>query len=394
MNTVLDPGVLEALRAAASEFVDIRRDIHRHPEMGFKEHRTSALVAARLKAWGYEVDVGLGGTGVVGTLRRGTGKKSIGIRADMDALPIAEASGRAWASEHPGLMHACGHDGHTAILLATARQLAEAGDFSGTLNLIFQPAEEGLGGAVKMMDDGLFERHPCDAIFALHNSPGVPQGTLVFRDGPMMASSDAVKITLDGRGGHAAFPHRAADPVVAAASIIMALQTVVSRNVDPLLTAVVSVGTLHAGTAVNVIPETATIELSVRALDPEVRDLLEARIKALVQAQAESFGVRAQVDYHRGYAVLVNNKPETDFARQVALDLLGPGRVVLEGPQVTGSEDFSFMLQKRPGCYLLIGNGDGEGSCMVHNPGYDFNDDNIAAGSTYWVALAQRYLRD
>jgi len=394
LNTVLDPGVLEALRAAASEFVDIRRDIHRHPEMGFKEHRTSALVAARLKAWGYEVDVGLGGTGVVGTLRRGTGKKSIGIRADMDALPIAEASGRAWASEHPGLMHACGHDGHTAILLAAARQLAEAGDFSGTLNLIFQPAEEGLGGAVKMMDDGLFERHPCDAIFALHNSPGVPQGTLVFRDGPMMASSDAVKITLDGRGGHAAFPHRAADPVVAAASIIMALQTVVSRNVDPLLTAVVSVGTLHAGTAVNVIPETATIELSVRALDPEVRDLLEARIKALVQAQAESFGVRAQVDYHRGYAVLVNNKPETDFARQVALDLLGPGRVVLEGPQVTGSEDFSFMLQKRPGCYLLIGNGDGEGSCMVHNPGYDFNDDNIAAGSTYWVALAQRYLRD
>jgi len=394
LNTVLDPGVLEALRAAASEFVDIRRDIHRHPEMGFKEHRTSALVAARLKAWGYEVDVGLGGTGVVGTLRRGTGKKSIGIRADMDALPIAEASGRAWASEHPGLMHACGHDGHTAILLAAARQLAEAGDFSGTLNLIFQPAEEGLGGAVKMMDDGLFERHPCDAIFALHNSPGVPQGTLVFRDGPMMASSDAVKITLDGRGGHAAFPHRAADPVVAAASIIMALQTVVSRNVDPLHTAVVSVGTLHAGTAVNVIPETATIELSVRALDPEVRDLLEARIKALVQAQAESFGVRAQVDYHRGYAVLVNNKPETDFARQVALDLLGPGRVVLEGPQVTGSEDFSFMLQKRPGCYLLIGNGDGEGSCMVHNPGYDFNDDNIAAGSTYWVALAQRYLRD
>jgi len=394
LNTVLDPGVLEALRAAASEFVDIRRDIHRHPEMGFKEHRTSALVAARLKAWGYEVDVGLGGTGVVGTLRRGTGKKSIGIRADMDALPIAEASGRAWASEHPGLMHACGHDGHTAILLAAARQLAEAGDFSGTLNLIFQPAEEGLGGAVKMMDDGLFERHPCDAIFALHNSPGVPQGTLVFRDGPMMASSDAVKITLDGRGGHAAFPHRTADPVVAAASIIMALQTVVSRNVDPLHTAVVSVGTLHAGTAVNVIPETATIELSVRALDPEVRDLLEARIKALVQAQAESFGVRAQVDYHRGYAVLVNNKPETDFARQVALDLLGPGRVVLEGPQVTGSEDFSFMLQKRPGCYLLIGNGDGEGSCMVHNPGYDFNDDNIAAGSTYWVALAQRYLRD
>jgi len=394
LNTVLDPGVLEALRAAASEFVDIRRDIHRHPEMGFKEHRTSALVAARLKAWGYEVDVGLGGTGVVGTLRRGTGKKSIGIRADMDALPIAEASGRAWASEHPGLMHACGHDGHTAILLAAARQLAEAGDFSGTLNLIFQPAEEGLGGAVKMMDDGLFERHPCDAIFALHNSPGVPQGTLVFRDGPMMASSDAVKITLDGRGGHAAFPHRTADPVVAAASIIMALQTVVSRNVDPLHTAVVSVGTLHAGTAVNVIPETATIELSVRALDPEVRDLLEARIKALVQAQAESFGVRAQVDYHRGYAVLVNSKPETDFARQVALDLLGPGRVVLEGPQVTGSEDFSFMLQKRPGCYLLIGNGDGEGSCMVHNPGYDFNDDNIAAGSTYWVALAQRYLRD
>jgi len=387
----------DALTERVGEFIQLRRDIHRHPELAFEEHRTSDLVATKLQSWGYQVHRGLGGTGVVGTLRRGTSARKLGIRADMDALPIQEATGAEWASTRQGLMHACGHDGHTAMLLAAAKAIAQAPDFDGTLNLIFQPAEEGGGGAVRMMDDGLFEHHPCDAVFAMHNMPGMPVGHFVFRDGAAMASSDYVTIRVHGTGGHGAMPHRAADPLVAAASIVMALQTIVSRNVDPLHTAVVTVGALHAGQANNVIPALATLELSVRALDPQVRLLLEQRIKALVTAQAESFGVRAEVQWRQGYCVLVNNAVQTDFARQVALDLVGPERVTLQGAPLTGSEDFAFMLEKVPGSYLLIGNGDGNGdgdsagACMVHNPGYDFNDDNIATGGSYWVALVQAY---
>ena len=389
--------LLDALQARVGEFVSLRRDIHRHPELAFEEHRTSALVADKLEGWGYAVHRGLGGTGVVGTLKRGHGTRRLGLRADMDALPIEEASGAEWRSQHPGLMHACGHDGHTAMLLAAARHLAEQGRFDGTLNLIFQPAEEGGGGALRMMADGLFEQHPCDAIFAMHNMPGIPQGRLVFREGAAMASSDYATITLTGIGGHGALPQHAADPVVAAASLVMALQTVVSRNVDPLQAAVVTVGALNAGRANNVIPATATLELSVRALDREVRALLEKRIKALAQAQAESFGVHAKVDWRAGYAVLVSTPAETAFAREVALELLGPGQVTLQGPPLTGSEDFAFMLERVPGSYLLIGNGTaGEGcshgACMVHNPGYDFNDDNIVVGASYWVLLAERFL--
>ena len=384
----------EALTDRVGEFIQLRRDIHRHPELAFEEHRTSDLVAAKLQSWGYQVHRGLGGTGVVGTLQRGSSERKLGIRADMDALPIQEATGAEWASTRQGLMHACGHDGHTAMLLAAAKAIAQAPEFDGTLNLIFQPAEEGGGGAVRMMDDGLFEHHPCDAVFAMHNMPGMPVGHLVFRDGAAMASSDYATIRIHGTGGHGAMPHRAADPLVAASSIVMALQTIVSRNVDPLHTAVVTVGALHAGQANNVIPALATLELSVRALDPQVRQLLEQRIKALVTAQAESFGVRAEVEWRQGYCVLVNNTEQTNFARQVALDLVGPERVTLNGPQLTGSEDFAFMLEKVPGSYLLIGNGDGDsaGACMVHNPAYDFNDDNIATGSAYWIALVKAYL--
>ena len=388
--------LLHALQARAGEFISLRRDIHRHPELAFEEHRTAALVADKLQGWGYAVQRGIGGTGVVGTLVRGSGAKRLGLRADMDALPITEASGAEWASVHAGVMHACGHDGHTAMLLAAARHLAEQGGFDGTLQLIFQPAEEGGGGALRMMDDGLFARFPCDAIFAMHNMPGIAQGHLVLRDGAAMASSDDATITLQGVGGHGAMPQHAADSIVAAASIVMALQTIVSRNIDPLQAAVVTVGALHAGKANNVIPASATLELSVRALDRGVRATLEQRIKALVAAQAESFGVKAQIDWKPGYAVLVNTPAETAFARQVAIELVGAERVTLQGPPLTGSEDFAFMLERVPGSYLLIGNGTGgsagEGGCMVHNPGYDFNDHNIGVGSAYWVLLAQRFL--
>ena len=384
----------DVLSARVGEFIQLRRDIHRHPELAFEEHRTSELVASKLETWGYSVHRGLGGTGVVGTLQRGNSKRSLGLRADMDALPIQEKTGLDWASQSPGLMHACGHDGHTAMLLAAAQALAEDGGFNGTLHVIFQPAEEGGGGAVRMMQDGLFELFPCDAIFAMHNMPGVPAGHFVFREGPAMASSDYVTIRVHGTGGHGAMPHRCADPLVAASSIVLALQTVVSRNVDPLETAVVTVGALHAGQANNVIPALATLELSVRALRPDVRLLLESRIKSLVAAQAESFGVTAEIDWKPGYCVLVNSAKETDFARQVALNMLGADKVTLQGPAITGSEDFAFMLEKVPGSYLLIGNGDGgsAGACMVHNPGYDFNDDNIAIGSAYWINLAKAFL--
>ncbi len=380
--------------SVVQEFIALRRDIHRHPELAFDEHRTSALVADRLRAWGYRVATQIGGTGVVGQLVRGTSKRTIGLRADMDALPIKEASGAEWTSCHDGVMHACGHDGHTAMLLAAARELAERGDFDGTLNLIFQPAEEGGGGALKMMEDGLFERFPCAAIFGMHNMPGFEQGQLVFRSGPFMASSDYATVTLHGFGGHGAMPHKAADPLVAAASIVMALQTIVSRNVDPMQPAVVTVGALQAGQANNVIPATAKLEISLRALDPEVRRTMEQRIKRLIHAQAESFGVRADIEWRAGYAVLVNDSEQTERALAVAQRHFPSDRIVPQGPMVTGSEDFAFMLERVPGSYLLIGNGSGEalGACMVHNPAYDFNDDNIAIGAAYWVALARELL--
>ena len=291
-------------------------------------------------------------------------------------------------------MHACGHDGHTAMLLAAAHHLARQGDFDGTLNLIFQPAEEGAGGALAMMADGLFQRFPCDAIFAMHNMPGFAQGQLVFRSGPTMASSDYATVTLHGVGGHGAMPHRAADPVVAAAAIVMALQTLVSRNVDPLQAAVVTVGALHAGQANNVIPAGARLEVSLRALDPQVRRGLERRFKALVAAQAESLGVRADIEWRPGYAVLVNDAQQTRRALAVAQQHFEAAQVVAQGPMLTGSEDFAFMLEKVPGCYLFIGNGTGDepGACMVHNPAYDFNDANVATGASYWIALVQSLL--
>ncbi|WP_241495923.1 M20 aminoacylase family protein [Paraburkholderia monticola] len=382
------------MREQASRFIALRRDLHRHPELGLAETRTSDVIAGLLTDFGYHVTRGIAQTGLVATLKRGNGHKRLGLRADLDALPIHEASGVPWQSMHDGVMHACGHDGHTAMLMAAAHYLANEGNFSGTVHLIFQPAEEHPGGARIMIDDGLFERFPCDVVFAMHNMPGIPQGHLVFREGPAMASSDDVTIILTGRGGHGAMPHRASDPIVAAASIVMALQTVISRNVDPQQTAVITIGALNAGKANNVIPDSAQLELSVRALDRNVRDLLETRICALVDAQAESFGVHAEVRYKRDYPVLVNSVDETAFARNVGIELLGAQHITPQGPALTGSEDFAVMLEHRPGSYLLIGNGAGDSSCMVHNPGYDFNDDNVVVGGAYWALLAERYLTD
>jgi hippurate hydrolase len=353
-------------------------------------------VAERLERWGYTVTRGLGGTGVVGQLQRGTSARRLGLRADMDALPIVEATGLPYASCHAGLMHACGHDGHTTMLLAAAEHLATSGQFDGTLNLIFQPAEESLGGARKMMDDGLFERFPCDAIFAMHNMPGFRQGQLLLREGATMASSENILVHIEGTGGHGAMPHLGADPVVAGASIVMALQTIVSRNVAPLHMAVITVGAFQAGVANNVIPQNATLKLSVRALDRGVRELLRRRIVELVEAQAQSFCVQARVEFLPGYPVLVNTPLETALAREVALDLVGADNVVLQTEPLTGSEDFAYMLEAVPGSYLLIGNGDaangGHGACMVHNPNYDFEDRNIPIGAAFWVKLTERFL--
>ncbi|MGL6112725.1 MAG: M20 aminoacylase family protein, partial [Rubrivivax sp.] len=371
----------EELATVLPEMIALRHHIHQHPELAYEEHATSDLVAQRLTQWGYEVHRGLAGTGVIGQLRQGSGSKCIGIRADMDALPIVEATGLAYASRHHGKMHACGHDGHTATLLAAAHHIAQTRRFDGTLNLIFQPAEEGGGGAKRMIDEGLFQRFPCDAVFALHNSPGLPVGTLAFRSGAALASADRVVIIVKGKGGHAAMPHFACDPIVAGSSIVMALQSIVARNVNPLESAVVTVGVFQAGVANNVIPASARLELSVRALNREVRTLLRRRIQEVVAAQAASLGVSAEVDYQDGYPVLVNTPDETAFAASVGTELLGREHVRLEQPAVMGSEDFAFMLEHRPGCYLFLGNGDGEGSCMVHNPGYDFNDAAMETGA-------------
>jgi hippurate hydrolase len=389
------PYLGNALTERVGEFIRLRRDIHANPEIAFEEHRTSALVAQKLRDWGYEVTTGLGRTGVVGTLRRGQGPRRIGIRADMDALPILESGVAAWASRTPGLMHGCGHDGHTATLLAAARLIADDLEFDGTLHLIFQPAEEGAGGAVQMIADGLFKRFPCDAVYAFHNMPGIEEGRFVFRSGPAMASSDNVSIHLKGVGGHGAMPHKAVDTVVAAASIVMALQTVVSRNVDPQKAAVVTVGAMRAGQANNVIPDEATLELSVRALDPQVRQQVKARILELVDLHAASYQVQARIEWRDGYAVLVNAPAETAFAARVATALLGEHSVDLNGPPCMASEDFAFMLNEVPGTYFFIGNGGPgtPGACMVHNPAYDFNDAIIEPGAAFWRELVKSYLK-
>lgn len=381
----------QAVEARIGDFVALRRAFHQDPELAFKEHRTSARVAELLRGWGYEVETGIAGTGLVASLTRGNGGKSLGLRADMDALPIQETTGLDFASRNPGLSHACGHDGHMAILLAAARWLAEEGEFSGTLRLIFQPAEEIGAGAKAMIGEGLFERFPVDAVYGLHNWPGVPLGAFGFVSGPAMASVDIVEARIRGKGGHGAQPHETIDPVLAAAHVVTALQSVVSRNVDPRDMAVVTVGAIHGGEAANVIPEFVDLKLSLRAFTAENRALLTERVPEIIRAAAAVFGAEAEAKIRRGFPSLINPEPETAFARAVALEALGPEAVLESLAPRTASEDFAYMLQARPGAYLFAGIGE---SAPLHSPHYRFNDAILAPAATLWAALAEDFLKE
>ncbi|RWX75206.1 amidohydrolase [Neorhizobium lilium] len=375
-----------------SDVVAIRRYLHQHPELGLSEFGTSDFVAQQLTDLGYEVTRGLAKTGLVATLTNGTSSSSIGIRADMDALPIEEETGAEYASLNKGIMHACGHDGHTAMLLGAAKILAERRNFDGTIHLIFQPAEENFGGAKLMIDDGLFERFPCDAVFGLHNDPTLPFGKIGVKEGPMMAAVDECKITVNGRGGHGAEPQTTADPIVCGASIIMALQTIASRNIHPLDAMVITVGAFHAGMASNVIPERAEMVLTIRSFDPDVRDELERRIRVIAEGQAASYGMGVTIDYARGYDATINHAAETDFVRDLARRVLGEDKVMDLPRASMGSEDFAYMVSERPGTYFLLGTKRTDNDPPLHHPRFDFNDDAIPIGTSFWVELAEAYL--
>jgi hippurate hydrolase len=393
---VISAPILPAIRDHLPEMLAVRHQIHANPELGYEEFATSDLVADRLQRWGYAVHRGLAGTGVVGSLRAGTGTRRLGLRADMDALPMTETTGLPYASRTPGRMHACGHDGHTATLLAVAQVLAATRAFDGTLHLIFQPAEEGLQGGRRMVDEGLFERFPCDAIYAWHNEPGFPAGRFGFLPGVIYSSSDTVVITLQGRGGHGAMPHTTVDPIVMAAHLVLAYQTLVAREVDPNDMAVVTVGALHAGQAPNVIPTTAELKLSVRARRPAVRAFLRQRITEMAHAQAALLGGQAAVDYQWKSPPCVNNADVTAFAHRVALESMGPDALIPDMAPLQASDDFAFMLDAVPGSYFIVGNGNGQPGdgpgCMVHNTGYDFNDAILPTTASFLVTLVQRYL--
>jgi hippurate hydrolase len=386
--------LIPAIVARKSDFSELRRQIHMYPELGFDIAQTAGLVAARLTEWGYEVSTNVGGAGVVGTLRAGINGRSIGIRADMDALPIHENTGLPWSSKIAGQMHACGHDGHTAILLAAAWHLSQTRYFDGTVHLIFQPDEENLCGAKAMIDDGLFTRFPCDVVFGLHNFPGIPVGTALVVPGPLMASSDRFHVRINGKGGHGAMPHLARDPVVAAAAVVTCLQTIVSRHVKPGELGVVTVGKIAAGTSYNVIPATAELFINVRAITVETRAAIERHIREMIDAQCLVHGVTAEITVENLVPVLVNHEKETAFVRDVADEIFGKSSVSsARATGGAGSEDFAWMLRERPGCYIIIGNGEGSwGGCSVHNPGYDFNDEAIPYGASLWVRLVERYL--
>ena len=391
--------LIESILADAASITAIRRDIHAHPELCFHEERTADVIAKALTDWGIPIHRGLGKTGVVGIVKNGTSDRAIGLRADIDALPMTEHNHFAHASTHPGKMHACGHDGHTAMLLAAARHLSRHRNFDGTVYLIFQPAEEGGGGAREMMKDGLFDMFPMEAIFGAHNWPGMKVGQFALKSGPVFASSNEFKVTIRGKGAHAAMPNNGIDPVPVACQMVQAFQTIVTRNKKPIDTAVISVTMIHAGEATNVVPDSCELQGTVRTFTVETLDLVERRMKAIAEATCAAFEAGCEFEFRRNYPATVNHPDETEFARRLLGEVVGEDNV-LEFEPTMGSEDFSYFLQAKPGCYFLIGNGDGThregghgmGPCMLHNPSYDFNDELIPLGATAWVRMAEKWL--
>jgi amidohydrolase len=390
--------LLDSIVSQSAQLVAIRRDIHAHPELCFQENRTADLVAAKLTEWGIPIHRGLGKTGVVGIIKGGDSDRALGLRADMDALPLQEFNTFAHASRHQGKMHACGHDGHTAMLLAAAQHLAKHRNFDGTVYLIFQPAEEGGGGAREMIKDGLFKSFPMQAVFGMHNWPGPKVGTFAISPGPVMASSNEFRIAIHGKGSHAALPHNGIDPVPIAAQLVQAFQTIISRNKKPVDAGVISVTMIHAGEATNVVPDSCELQGTVRTFTLEVLDLIEQRMREISQGICAAMGARCEFEFVRNYPPTVNHMAESEFMRQVMVDMVGAENVSAQEPTM-GAEDFAYMLQACPGAYAFIANGDGvhremghgAGPCTLHNPSYDFNDDLIPLGGSLWVRLVEKW---
>ena len=375
------------------ELTEWRRDFHAHPELNYQEERTSDLVAQRLESWGIEVHRGLAGTGVIGVLRQGNGPGAIGLRADMDALPIEEQADRPWRSTRPGVMHACGHDGHTTMLLGAARYLAETRNFSGTVNFIFQPAEEAGAGAKRMVGEGLFDRFPCDTVWALHNAPNLPAGSAAVRPGPVMAAVDGMKIVITGKGSHAARPHMGNDPISVGVQLHTAFQHVATKNVDPVETALINVTQFHAGTAVNVVPPVADLHATIRTFDEGVRQTVKRRIHEVVAGMESVYGVSIELEYRMGCSPTVNSAEEAAAADRVIASVLGEDAIIRNNPPTAGGEDFADMLAVRPGAYIHIGGGRGADDPQLHHPAYDFNDDILPVGASYFAALVEDQLR-
>ncbi len=393
--------MIESILADAASIAAVRRDIHAHPELCFQEQRTADVIAKQLTDWGIPIHRGMGTTGVVAILKNGTSSRAVGLRADIDALPMTEHNTFAHASQHKGKMHACGHDGHTAMLLAAAKHLSKHRNYDGTVYLVFQPAEEGGGGAREMIKDGLFEKFPMEAIFGAHNWPGMAVGQFAVKSGPCFASSNEFKITIHGKGAHAAMPNNGIDPVPVACQLVQAFQTIITRNKRPIDTGVISVTMIHAGEATNVVPDSCVIQGTVRTFTNEVLQMIEERMALIAEHTAAAFGATCEFAFKRNYPPTINHTAETAFARRLMSDIVGADNVHEFEPTM-GAEDFSFFLQKIPGAYFLIGNGDGShrigghglGPCMLHNPSYDFNDDLIPLGATCWVRMAEAWLND
>ena len=385
--------IIKELEDLQGEMQEWRRDIHAHPEIAFEEHRTAQIVADKLESFGIEVETGIAGTGVVGTLRKGMGNRSIGFRADLDALLINETNDFEYKSKNPGQMHACGHDGHTTMLLGAAKYLSEQGNFDGTVNFIFQPAEENEGGGRVMIEDGLFDKYPVESVYGMHNIPGMPVGSFAIKPGPIMAAFDIFNLKVIGRGGHAAMPQTTVDPIIVGTKIIDAFQAIISRSIDPQEPSVLSVTQFHGGDAYNVIPNQVEIKGCTRCFSPNVQKKLEDEMRQISESICKAYGADCEFHYEHRYPATINSEEEANLAGQVAQGIVGEERVNLSPKPGMGSEDFAYMLQEKPGSYIWIGNGDGEGSCMIHNPGYDFNDEILPIGATYWVKMAEEILK-